>query len=195
MCLELVNHPTENTFAYSLAYSLVRIYDMASINLLSAWLGFANIDWEWKACILLAKYRETNAFTLFIGRNKWKLIFFPSFLKTSSCNEKLSNYWSASQNLQSCMAWSKVFSENRCIHLLDVSLILVQSAKFHNTVKWNMAVGLGQGFLNSKQLKKPPPGNNQINKKIKVCKNMSKHCLDLTCYKVQTLLLIDAWLI
>lgn len=114
MCLELVNHPTENTSAYSLAYSLVRIYDMTSINLLSAWLGFANIDWEWKAYVLLAKYRETNAFTLFIGRNKWKLIFFPSFLKTSSCNKKLSNYWSASQNLQNCMASSKVFLKHKC---------------------------------------------------------------------------------
>lgn len=70
MCFELVNHLTEKTFTYSLVYSPIRIYEMTSINPLSAWLVFADIDWEWQTCILFAKYREIKAFTSFIGRNK-----------------------------------------------------------------------------------------------------------------------------
>lgn len=86
------------------------------------------------------------------------------FKNTSSCNKKLSNYWPASQNPQNCMATFKLCNAQvlDCILLLAVSIILLQSVKFQNMLKWNMAVCLGRGFPNSKpKLKKPKQSNKE----------------------------------
>lgn len=154
-------------FAYSLVCNLVRIYDMTSINLLSAWLVFANIDWERKACILLAKYRETNAFTLCIGSNSWKRVSFPSFFKrhplvikslemTGQLPKMLRTAWPLSSYLQSigagfhpsvscqynpaAISWTSKHSKVKCGCLFRTFQIQSPSLKTKNNNQINKKV-------------------------------------------------------